>query len=111
MVNLDMTNISHQCPPGTTLRTDLPKRLCGIGISSEVVRLLYLMHTELNTDRFVGGLSDIRTGLQMHLVNHNCHYQLIGRMLMVSVSPMAAILTSTSGLLLQRLMKWALILR
>ena len=31
MVKLDMTNSSHQCPPGTTLRTDLPKRLCGIG--------------------------------------------------------------------------------
>ena len=34
VVNLDMTNTSHQCPPGTTLRTDLPKRLCGIGIRS-----------------------------------------------------------------------------
>ena len=33
VVNLDMTNTSHQCPPGTTLRTDLPRRLCGIGIS------------------------------------------------------------------------------
>ena len=33
VVNLDMNNTSHQCPPGTTLRTDLPKRLCGIGIS------------------------------------------------------------------------------
>ena len=33
VVNLDMTNIGHQCPPGTTLKTDLPKRLCGIGIS------------------------------------------------------------------------------
>ena len=35
VVKLDMTNSSHQCPPGTTLRTDLPKRLCGIGISGE----------------------------------------------------------------------------
>ena len=34
VVNLDMTNTSHQCPPGTTLRTDLPKRLCGIGIGT-----------------------------------------------------------------------------
>ena len=33
VVKLDMTNSSHQCPPGTTLRTDLPKRLCGIGIN------------------------------------------------------------------------------
>ena len=33
VVNLDMTNTSHQCPPGTTLRTDLPKRLCGNGIN------------------------------------------------------------------------------
>ena len=33
VVKLNMTNSSHQCPPGTTLRTDLPKRLCGIGIS------------------------------------------------------------------------------
>ena len=30
VVKLDMTNSSHQCPPGTTLRTDLPRRLCGI---------------------------------------------------------------------------------
>ena len=33
VVKLNMTNSSHQCPPGTTLRTDLPRRLCGIGIS------------------------------------------------------------------------------
>ena len=33
VVNLDMTNTSHQCPPGTTLRTDLPRHLCGISIS------------------------------------------------------------------------------
>ena len=33
VVKLNMTNISHQCPPGTTLRTDLPRRLCGIGIN------------------------------------------------------------------------------
>ena len=33
VVNLDMTNSSQQCPPGTTLRTDLPKHLCGIGIN------------------------------------------------------------------------------
>ena len=33
VVNLDMTNTSHQCPPGTTLKTNLPKCLCGIGIS------------------------------------------------------------------------------
>ena len=26
---------SHQCPPGTRLRTDLPKCLCGIGISGQ----------------------------------------------------------------------------
>ena len=30
VVKLNMTNRSHQCPPGTRLRTDLPKRLCGI---------------------------------------------------------------------------------
>ena len=35
VVKLDMTNSSHQCPPGTRLRTDLPKRVCGIGISGE----------------------------------------------------------------------------
>ena len=31
VAKLDMTNSSHQCPPGTRLRTDLPKRLrvCG----------------------------------------------------------------------------------
>ena len=32
VAKLDMTNTSHQCPPGTRLRTDLPKRLCGRGI-------------------------------------------------------------------------------
>ena len=30
VAKLDMTNSSHQCPPGTRLRTNLPKRLCGI---------------------------------------------------------------------------------
>ena len=30
VAKLDMTNSSHQCPPGTRLRSDLPKRLCGI---------------------------------------------------------------------------------
>ena len=30
VAKLNMTNSSHQCPPGTRLRTDLPKRLCGI---------------------------------------------------------------------------------
>ena len=34
-MKLDMTNSSHQCPSGTTLRTDLPRCLCGIGISGE----------------------------------------------------------------------------
>ena len=29
VANLDMTNTSHQCPPGTRYRSDLPKRLCG----------------------------------------------------------------------------------
>ena len=29
VAKLDMTNSSHQCPPGTMLRTDLPRRLCG----------------------------------------------------------------------------------
>ena len=29
VVKLDMTNSSHQCPPGTRERSDLPKRLCG----------------------------------------------------------------------------------
>ena len=33
VVKLNMINISHQCPPGTTLRTDLPRYLCGIGIN------------------------------------------------------------------------------
>ena len=34
VVKLDMTNSSHQCPPGTRLRTDLTsKRLCGINFS------------------------------------------------------------------------------
>ena len=27
----DITNSSHQHPAGTTLRTDLPRRMCGIG--------------------------------------------------------------------------------
>ena len=30
VAKLDMTNSSHQCPPGTRLRTNLPRRLCGI---------------------------------------------------------------------------------
>ena len=33
VIKLNMTNSSHQCPTGTRLRTDLPKRLCGINFS------------------------------------------------------------------------------
>ena len=33
VIKLNMTNSSHQCPPGTRLRTDLSKRLCGINFS------------------------------------------------------------------------------
>ena len=33
VAKLDMTNSSHQCPPGTRLRTELPKRLYGRAIS------------------------------------------------------------------------------
>ena len=29
VIKLEMTNSSHQCPPGTTLKTNLSKRLCG----------------------------------------------------------------------------------
>ena len=32
VAKLDMTNSSHQCPPGTRLRTHQAKRLCGIGV-------------------------------------------------------------------------------
>ena len=32
-LSLLSTELDYQCPPGTTLRTDLPRRLCGIGIS------------------------------------------------------------------------------
>ena len=35
VAKLDMTNSSHQCPPGTRLRTDLPKRLCGINFDEQ----------------------------------------------------------------------------
>ena len=34
VAKLDMTNSSHQCPPGTTQRTYQTKRLCGRGITS-----------------------------------------------------------------------------
>ena len=32
VAKLDVTNTSHQCPLGTRLRTELPRRLCGRGI-------------------------------------------------------------------------------
>ena len=39
VAKLDMTNSSHQCPPGTRIRTDLPgshnKRLCGSNFNGE----------------------------------------------------------------------------
>ena len=34
VAKLDMTNSSHQCPPGTRLRTDVPKRLCGNSLTA-----------------------------------------------------------------------------
>ena len=35
VAKLDMTNSSHQCPPGMRLRTDLPKRVCGINLNNQ----------------------------------------------------------------------------
>ena len=32
VAKLDMTNTSHQCPPGTRLRSGISRRLCGIGV-------------------------------------------------------------------------------
>ena len=34
VVRLNMTNTSHQCPPGTRLRTDLTKRVCANNLTS-----------------------------------------------------------------------------
>ena len=102
VVNLDMTNTSHQCPPGTTLRTDLPKRLCGIGIGTNDLGV------HLWDSKIIGYQDE--TPLQMHLAKHK-HIILIllmvqEPMLMVLVSLMDAIHASTSGLLqLQPLMK------
>ena len=45
VVRLDMTNSSHQCPPDTTLRTNLPRRLCGIGINLVVWAVHLLLST------------------------------------------------------------------
>ena len=46
VVKLDMRNSNHQCPPGTTLRTDLPRRLCGIGARQDGE---YCSSTDFNT--------------------------------------------------------------
>ncbi len=34
VAKLNMTNNSHQCPPGTRLKTNLPRRLCGTDLNS-----------------------------------------------------------------------------
>ena len=55
VVKLDMTdNSSQQCPPGTRLRTDLPKRLCGSnlqgtnsGCSSTVFDIHGIQHRQV----------------------------------------------------------------
>ena len=44
VAKLDMTNSSHQCPPGTRLRTDLPKQLCGSGAGPGCTSTLFSVH-------------------------------------------------------------------
>ena len=65
-----------------------------------VVHPPFLTCMELSTAKSVGRLLDIRTGHQMHLVKQVNH-QLTPPMLMASVSLMAEIHASTSGLLQQ----------
>ena len=109
VINLDMTNTSHQCPSGTTLRTDLPKRLCGIGISGLGCSSTFLDLCGIAYSQVCGKIIGYhgRTTLQMHLAKHKAN-QLMVPMLRVLVSLTAAIHASTSGLLQQPLTKLVL---
>ena len=67
MAKLEMTNSSHQCPPGITLMTDLPRCLCRTSVL--VVRAIYPPFFNIYGIQYgqvLGRLSDIR--LQMNLV-------------------------------------------
>ena len=66
----------------------------------------FLTCMELHTAKSVGRLLDIRIALQMDLLMDD-QIQLMEPMLMASVSLIATIHASTSGLLQQPLMKWA----
>ena len=109
IVKLDVTNSSHQCPPGTTLRTDLPRRLCGSGTSGDCSSTIFDL-SGIEYSQVCGkiiGYQD-ETPDALILVNQVDQYQLTVLMLRVLVLLMAVIHASTSGLLQQPLMKWVM---
>lgn len=99
---------SHQCPPGIRLRTDLPKCLCGIGISGQDCSATVFDTNGIQYRQVCGKI----IGYQDQTPDAFGQAQLpvsidIVPMLKVSALPMAAILANMSGLLQQGLMKLA----
>ena len=105
VVKLDMTNCSHQCPPGTRLRTGLPKRLCGIGINGTGCSSTTFDVYGIEYSQVCGKIIGLRV-LRIHLVKVN--HQLKVPMWMVSVSLIVEIQESTFGHLLEALMRWVI---
>ena len=67
VAKLDMTNTSHQCPPGTRFRSSPSKYSVEVTVISQAVLQRYLMFMKLTIGRFVGGSSDTKMLLPMHL--------------------------------------------
>lgn len=45
VVKLNMTNTSHQCPPGTRLKTNVPKRVCGRTVNNGCSSSFFSVHS------------------------------------------------------------------
>ena len=85
VAKLDMTNSSHQCPPGTRLTQDLPKRLCrnsnvtGPGCSSTLFHVYGIEYRQVcgkiiayqyaSTDAF--GVFDVSALIRAYVIDGN----------------------------------------
>ncbi len=105
VAKLDMTNSSQQCPPGTTLRTDLPKRLCGNSAGPGCSSTIFSVHG-IEYRHVCGKIIAYQYASTdaFGVYDHNERsYDVDGNYV---DGIMVAIHVSTSGHLLQLLMRW-----
>ena len=99
VAKLDMTNSSHQCPPGTTQRTYTyqsgSKRLCGWGITTAGCSSTTLSTHGIKYNQVCGKVIAYQAEVQMHLEDSN--FLSTVTVLMESASPMDATQGNTLG--------------